>query len=116
MKQNYRLTIAYDGTRYHGWEAKQNTEMTIQGRLEQVLARMAGEPVKLIGAGRTDAGVHAQAMTANVHLEIGPGRELPGAGLGSVPEHTTKTGLGSVPDYTAGHTSESFCGRSPYGL
>lgn len=79
MKQNYRLTIAYDGTRYHGWEAKQNTEMTIQGRLEQVLARMTGEAVKLIGAGRTDAGVHAQAMTANVHLEIGPGRELPGA-------------------------------------
>ncbi len=70
MKQNCRLTISYDGTRYHGWEAKQNTDMTIQGKLEQVLARMAGEPVKVIGAGRTDAGVHAQAMTANVHLNV----------------------------------------------
>lgn len=69
MKQNCRLTISYDGTRYHGWESKQNTEMTIQGKLEQVLERMAGEPVKVIGAGRTDAGVHAQAMTANVHLD-----------------------------------------------
>ncbi len=101
MKQNYRLTIAYDGTRYHGWEAKQNTEMTIQGRLEQVLARMAGEPVKLIGAGRTDAGVHAQAMTANVHLEIGPGRELPGAalerGLDPCPNTRPKQGLDPCP-------------------
>lgn len=70
MKQNYRLTISYDGSRYHGWETKPNTDMTIQGKLEQVLSRMTGEPVKVIGAGRTDAGVHALAMTANVHLEL----------------------------------------------
>ncbi len=69
MRQNYRLTISYDGTRYHGWEAKQNTDMTIQGKLEQILERMSKEPVKVIGAGRTDAGVHALAMTANVHLD-----------------------------------------------
>lgn len=83
MKQNYRLTISYDGTRYHGWEAKQNTEMTIQGKLEQVLARMAGGPVKVIGAGRTDAGVHALAMTANVHLDLNrdvPQNTLPASG------------------------------------
>ena len=60
MKQNYKFLISYDGTRYHGWEAKPDTEMTIQGKMETVLARMADAPVKVIGAGRTDAGVHAR--------------------------------------------------------
>ncbi len=73
MKQNYKLTVAYDGTRYYGWEHQPNTEMTIQGKLETVLSRMAGLPegesVTVIGAGRTDAGVHARAMTANVLLD-----------------------------------------------
>lgn len=67
-KKNYKLLISYDGSRYHGWEAKPDTEMTIQGKIETVLARMEGMPVKVIGAGRTDAGVHARGMTANVHL------------------------------------------------
>lgn len=68
MKQNYRLTIAYEGSRYYGWEHQPGTDMTIQGKLENVLALMAGENVEVIGAGRTDAGVHAKAMTANVFL------------------------------------------------
>lgn len=69
MSQNYKLLISYDGTRYHGWEAKPDTEMTIQGKIETVLARMVGQPVEVIGAGRTDAGVHARGMVANVHLD-----------------------------------------------
>lgn len=68
MKQNYRLTIAYDGSRYYGWEHQPGTDLTIQGKLENVLALMVGEPVEVIGAGRTDAGVHAKAMTANAFL------------------------------------------------
>lgn len=63
------MTITYDGTRYSGWEAKPDNEMTIQGKLENVLSKMAGEPVKVIGAGRTDAGVHAKGMVANVHID-----------------------------------------------
>ncbi|MCI8948497.1 MAG: tRNA pseudouridine(38-40) synthase TruA [Lachnospiraceae bacterium] len=69
MKENYKLLIAYDGTRYLGWERQPGTDMTIQGKLENVLSRMAGNPAEVIGAGRTDAGVHAKGMTANVHLE-----------------------------------------------
>ncbi|MCD7836961.1 MAG: tRNA pseudouridine(38-40) synthase TruA [Lachnospiraceae bacterium] len=69
MKQNYKLTIAYDGSRYYGWERQPNTEMTIQGKLENVLSRMAGAPVEIIGAGRTDSGVHAKAMIANAFLD-----------------------------------------------
>lgn len=73
MKRNYKFIISYDGTRYHGWERQPGKDMTIQGKLEAVLNKMVGNSgdgaVNLIGAGRTDAGVHARAMTANVFLE-----------------------------------------------
>ena len=69
MEQNYKLTIAYDGTRFFGWE-RQPGKDTIQGKLETVLGQLQGRPVNVIGAGRTDAGVHARAMTANVVLDV----------------------------------------------
>ena len=68
MKNNYRLTISYDGTRYFGWEHQPNTDLTIQGKIEAVLSRMTGEEVEVLGAGRTDAGVHAKGMVANCFL------------------------------------------------
>ena len=68
--KNYKLLLAYDGTRYYGWEHQPNTDMTIQGKLETLLARMTEkETVEVTGAGRTDAGVHAKGMAANVRLE-----------------------------------------------
>lgn len=70
---NYKITLSYDGTRYYGWEHQPGVEWTIQGKLETVLARMLDlgedEVPKIIGAGRTDAGVHARAMTCNVILD-----------------------------------------------
>ncbi len=73
MKRNYKFTLSYDGTRFYGWERQPNRDMTIQGKLENVLSRMVGLPenesVQVIGAGRTDAGVHARAMTANAMLD-----------------------------------------------
>ena len=66
---NYRITIQYDGSRYNGWQKQGNTSNTIQGRLEEVLERMAGQAVEVHGAGRTDAGVHALGQTANFHLQ-----------------------------------------------
>jgi len=71
MKKNYRFTISYDGTRYQGWEHQPTTDMTIQGKLEAVLSRMTEKDIEVIGAGRTDAGVHARAMTANAFLDTG---------------------------------------------
>ena len=65
---NYRLTISYDGTRYHGWESKKEVD-TIEGKLEAVFARMTEQDVKIHGAGRTDAGVHAKGMVANGFLD-----------------------------------------------
>ena len=66
---NYKMLIQYDGSRYYGWEHQPGQELTIQGKLEAVLALMAGEPVEIIGAGRTDAGVHARGMVANAKFQ-----------------------------------------------
>ena len=65
MKKNIRLVISYDGTRYFGWEHQPNTDMTIQGKLENVASKMLGYETEILGAGRTDAGVHAIGMVAN---------------------------------------------------
>ncbi|MDO5101004.1 MAG: tRNA pseudouridine(38-40) synthase TruA [Eubacteriales bacterium] len=67
---NIRLMIEYEGSGFKGWQrlAGQEAANTIQGRLEQVLGRMCGQTVEVIGSGRTDAGVHAAAQVANVHL------------------------------------------------
>ena len=71
--KNFKMIVSYDGTRYFGWEHQPDTEMTIQGKLEKVLSQMQdlpeGQSVTVIGAGRTDAGVHARAMTCNVLLD-----------------------------------------------
>ncbi len=58
VEYTYRATVQYLGTRYRGWQIQRN-EPTIQGELTQVLSRLAGKPVSVIGSGRTDAGVHA---------------------------------------------------------
>jgi tRNA pseudouridine38-40 synthase len=59
-----RITVAYVGTRFAGWQV-QPDRPTIQGVLEDRLSRMLREPVRLAGAGRTDAGVHALAQVAS---------------------------------------------------
>ena len=53
---NYKMILQYDGTRYNGWQKQGNTDNTIQGKLETLLSRIAGEPVEIHGAGRTDCG------------------------------------------------------------
>jgi len=66
--RNIKLILQYDGSRYGGWQKQGNSQNTIQGKLENILERMAGEPAPVQGSGRTDAGVHALGQTANVHL------------------------------------------------
>lgn len=63
--RNIRLTIAYDGTNFNGWQKQINTRNTIQEILEKALKKILQEKVEIIGSGRTDAGVHAKAQVAN---------------------------------------------------
>lgn len=65
---NYKLTIQYDGARYKGWQRLGNTDNTIQGKIENVLSELAGEEIEIIGASRTDAGVHALEQIANFKM------------------------------------------------
>jgi tRNA pseudouridine38-40 synthase len=74
MPQNYRIEISYDGTAYHGWQ-RQPRKKTIQGLLEKALAEIARKNVSVLGAGRTDAGVHALAQVANFKTNIALGKE-----------------------------------------
>lgn len=58
-----RITLSYDGTDFHGWQVQPGLA-TIQGTIETVLAGIEGDPVDVVGSGRTDAGVHALAQVA----------------------------------------------------
>lgn len=66
---NVKMVLAYDGSRYDGWQKQGNTQKTIQGKLEQLLTRLEGEAVEVHGAGRTDKGVHAKGQVMNCHLK-----------------------------------------------
>lgn len=65
---NYRLTIQYDGTDFSGWQTQEGRR-TVQGELARVLSLLDGEEVAVHGAGRTDAGVHAEAQVASTRLK-----------------------------------------------
>ncbi len=66
-KRRIKLTIEYDGTDFFGWQIQNKTkERTVQGELQNALSKLPGEYSSIKGAGRTDAGVHAIAMTAHL--------------------------------------------------
>ena len=69
MMRRLKLVLEYDGTAYHGWQVQPGLD-TIQGRLEAVLSRLAGPPVHVMGAGRTDAGVHAAGQVASCAMDV----------------------------------------------
>ena len=66
---NFRLTLEYDGTGFAGWQVQAGDVRTIQGVLEAALLRVTGVRTRAHGAGRTDAGVHAEGQVANLELE-----------------------------------------------
>jgi len=70
---NYKLTLQYDGTDFHGWQM-QGELRTVQGELTRALSLIDGREVVVHGSGRTDAGVHAQGQVANAEIqrEISP--------------------------------------------
>jgi len=65
---NFKLTIQYDGTEFHGWQM-QGELRTVQGELTRALCQIEGREVVVHGSGRTDAGVHAEGQVASVDLQ-----------------------------------------------
>lgn len=68
MVNRYFVTFAYDGTNYHGWQIQPNGD-SVQEELQKALSAILRETIEVVGAGRTDAGVHARHMAAHFETE-----------------------------------------------
>ncbi len=66
-RRNFLLTLAYEGADFLGWQRLPGKGRSVQGEVEAALARILGESVEITGAGRTDAGVHAEGQAASFH-------------------------------------------------
>jgi tRNA pseudouridine38-40 synthase len=98
MARTVRLTIAYDGTGFVGWQ-RQETGESIQGLIEDALGRIEGNAVTLHGAGRTDAGVHAIAQTASARIHAALDDDtLTRALNANLPPAVRVNGVETVPD------------------
>ncbi len=102
--------MAYDGTAYAGFQMQPNAP-TVQGELERVLAVMCGEPVRIAGAGRTDAGVHASGQVIDLRTTSGLGAEELERGVNALlPEDIAISGLEPAED--SFHARFSATGRT----
>ena len=72
MRKKFKAVLAYDGAAYRGFQRLNNTAMTIQGQVEAVLSQIADEPVSIVGAGRTDSGVHASGQVIAFEMPTWP--------------------------------------------
>ncbi len=108
--RTFRLTVAYDGSDFHGWQ-KQPGPRTVQGELEAALARvLGGDAVATAGAGRTDTGVHARGQVATFrHATPLPARALPPLLNRELPRDVRVLAAAVVPD--GFHARHSARGR-----
>lgn len=96
--KNYKIVLAYDGTRYNGWQKQGNTENTIQERLECILRDICGQETEVFGSGRTDAGTHATGQVINFHTDWkGTAEELLDAFNQRLPEDMAGLSIEEMP-------------------
>ncbi|MCL6447537.1 MAG: tRNA pseudouridine(38-40) synthase TruA [Armatimonadetes bacterium] len=98
--RNVKLTLAYDGTNYHGFQEQRGTGLpTVQGVLEKCLCRLAGREIRVTGAARTDAGVHALGQVVNFDPGAWaiPADRIPLALNGVLPEDVAAVHAEEVP-------------------
>lgn len=94
---NKKLTLRYDGSRYHGWQRQANA-VTVQQKIEEALSKIAKEEVTVIGCSRTDAGVHACEYVCNVHFHTSvPDEKMPYALNALLPEDIAVVSCKEVP-------------------
>ncbi len=109
--RNIALKLAYRGTAYHGWQIQKNA-VTVQETLQGALAAVVGHPVQCVGAGRTDAGVHARVYVANFHTDCTiPCDRLPLAVNAHLPEDVAVSRAADVPE---GFNAIGSCLRKEY--
>lgn len=108
MQRNLKLTIAYDGTDFHGWQ-RQPDVRTVQAELERVAQRVFRHQIDIVGASRTDAGVHAQGQVAHLLTSTPiPADNLRRAVAHRLPGDVTVVHLSDVPlDFHA--TRDALC-------
>ena len=108
VMRTLKFTISYDGTRFVGWQ-RQAEGVSIQGLLEEALARFEGAPVAVHGAGRTDAGVHALGQVASVRLSSVHPTEAVARGLNAwLPQDVRVIGVQEAPaDFHARFSARS---------
>lgn len=96
--KNIALRLRYDGSRYHGWQVQKNA-ITVAQTMEEALAKVCGERVKLTGCGRTDAGVHALRYCASFHSDCTvPVDRMPLAVNSRLPDDIAVVDAVEVPD------------------
>jgi tRNA pseudouridine38-40 synthase len=109
------LRVAYDGTGYHGFARQPGEVRTVGGELGMALEKMAGGPVELVCAGRTDAGVHATGQVVHVDLPYrlfeGRRRGVPAGSAGWLPRALSRQLDGSVVVTAAAFAPEGFDAR-----
>ena len=109
--RNIALKLMYNGTAYHGWQVQKNA-VTVAEVLEKALASVVGHPVRVTGAGRTDAGVHAQVYVANFRTTSGiPAQRLPLAVNTRLPDDISVCKATVVPD---GFNAIGSCRKKEY--
>lgn len=95
---NYRLTLTFDGTNYHGWQIQPNA-VTVQEVVTRAAAETVREEVSVLGCGRTDAGVHAESYVANFRVDSKLAPERMQAALNSrLPEDVAVVHCDITPD------------------
>ena len=119
--KNYKMVLAYDGTRYNGWQKQGNTENTIQEKLERILQEISGAETEVFGSGRTDAGTHATGQVMNFRINWnGTAEQLLDAFNAKLPEDIAALSIAEMPPrfhsrlsakaaFIGTHDFKSFC-------
>jgi len=95
----FKLILEYDGAGFEGWQRQPEGHRTVQRELERALSEIAGKPIVVTGAGRTDAGVHAEGQAAGVVVETRLGAEELGRALNAkLPRDLAVRSVSQVPE------------------